>query len=493
MPSLLIVSPALVLCLGGMCVLTLGLWIQSKAFVYGASLLSLAVAAILYISMIGKSSQDVFAGMLVFDPFALFFSLFSIAVVTAALLMSVGSKAIPDERRVEFNSILLALCSGLIFMVSANHFLMIYLAIETVSILSYTLAGFSREKSASVESSLKYVVYGSMASALMVFGMSLIFGITGHVDLLSIRSFFAQTPVETLPPLLWVAVLLVFAGIGYKISAAPMHMWTPDVYEGAPTPVTALFSVGPKAAGVALLVRFFVTGFSQSRGEASFEILGSFDWPKFLMYSSLFTMFMGNLAALGQVSVKRLLAYSSIAHAGYILMGTTTRTQEGLSAIVFYIILYCLMNLGAFWVTSKVEDAYGSDSLNQFKGLGRRHPFYGIAMAVFLFSLVGLPPFAGFIGKFYLFSAILKQGMYSFALLAAINSVISLYYYVKVVKVMFLEAPVGLDSVEQQNIFDCKTTVVFISLLAIPNLVLGIYWEPVMNLAQRVLGLFMGA
>jgi NADH-quinone oxidoreductase subunit N len=249
MPSLLIVSPALVLCLGGMCVLTLGLWIRSKAFVYGASLLSLAVAAIIFISMIGKSSQDVFAGMLVFDPFSLFFSLFSIAVVTAALLMSVGSKAIPDERRIEFNSILLALCSGLIFMVSANHFLMIYLAIETVSILSYTLAGFSREKSSSVESSLKYVVYGSMASALMVFGMSLIFGITGHLDLLSIRSFFAQTPVETLPPLLWVAVLLVFAGIGYKISAAPMHMWTQDVYEGAPTPVTALFFCGTKVCG----------------------------------------------------------------------------------------------------------------------------------------------------------------------------------------------------------------------------------------------------
>jgi NADH-quinone oxidoreductase subunit N len=336
-----------------------------------------------------------------------------------------------------------------------------------------------------------------MASALMVFGMSLLYGVTGSLDLMGIREYLSTTAGDQIPAMLWVATALVFAGIGYKVSAAPMHMWTPDVYEGAPTPVSALFSVAPKAAGLALLLRFFITGYSvpvEGAADSSYQslqVIGNFGWPQFLMVSSVFTMFMGNLAALGQVSVKRILAYSSIAHAGYMLMGATTQTDLGVTSIAFYVLIYCLMNVGAFWVASKVEDSFGGDDLRHFRGLIYSRPFYAVVMAVFLFSLVGLPPFAGFIGKLYLFQAVLAREMYGFALFAAINSVISLYYYVKIIKAMFLEQP-ELRLPEGKTPFDSRAAMVFLTLLAVPNVVLGLYWEPVMKLASMATSIFVG-
>lgn len=503
MNSLVLVSPVLAIIAGSLFVVTAGLWIQSHAFLLASSFAALAAAAGGYVWMFGKPAQDAFAGMIVFDKFGLFFSLFAVVVTAMAVVLSSKSSEIKSDRRSEYYAILLALCSGLIFMGISNHLLMIYLALETVSILSYTLAGFHRERSDSVEASLKYVVYGSMASALMIYGMSLLFGVTGQVTLIGLRQFVATTPVDQIPAVLWVGVLLSFAGIGYKISAAPMHMWTPDVYEGAPTPVSAFLSVAPKAAGFALLIRFFVTAFSlpldgevavaaTNASVASFKVVGTFNWPKFLMISSIFTMFMGNLAALGQVSVKRILAYSSIAHAGYMLMGATTQTSSGLAAILFYLLLYCAMNLGAFWIASKVEDSLGGDELRHFRGLGQRQPFYATAMAIFLFSLVGLPPFAGFIGKLYLFSAIIAREMYGFAVLAALNSVISLYYYVKIIRAMFLESPDVALTANDARPFQSKSSMVFIALLMIPNIVLGLYWEPVIKLAKDAIVLFTG-
>ena len=296
---------------------------------------------------------------------------------------------------------------------------------------------------------------------------------------------------------------MIFAGFGYKVSAAPMHMWTPDVYEGAPTPVSALFSVAPKAAGFALLLRFFVTGFSlplEAAGPAiaanaptdvGFHLIGPFDWPRFLMVSSIFTMFMGNLAALSQVSVKRILAYSSIAHAGYALMGLTTQSALGAQGILFYMVTYCFMNLGAFWVASKVDDVLGGDHLKHFRGLSQRKPFYALAMAIFLFSLIGIPPFAGFLGKFYLFSAIVSREMYGFALLGVLNSVISLYYYAKILKAMFFDAP-EVTMPTGKTSFDCKVAYAFITLLLVPTVVIGVYGEPLMNVIRDTLVIFTG-
>lgn len=499
MQSLFYVTPTMILCAGSLTVLMLGLWVNNNALLVGTSLASLVAAAGVYLSMIGIGAQDIFSGLLVHDNFGLFFSFFAILAVSIALILSSTSKEIMSDRRAEYYAILLALCSGLIFMSVANNFLMIYLALETVSILSYTLAGFKKERSTSVEASMKYVVYGALASALMVFGMSLIFGVTGQITLSGLREFFHTTAPGEIPNVLWAAVLLVFAGIGYKISAAPMHMWTPDVYQGAPTPATALFAVAPKAAGFALLLRFFITGFTLPLGDevnvishvaqssqVGFHVFGPLPWTRFLVLSSIFTMFMGNLAAMGQVSVKRILAYSSIAHAGYMLMGATTQSADGVTAIMFYVVVYCFMNLGAFWITSLVEDALGGDELRNFRGLIYRKPLHAVCMAIFLFSLTGLPPFAGYIGKFYLFKAILAREMYGLAIIAAVNSVISLYYYAKILKAMCFEKP-EVELAPGKSSFDLVVPSTFIVLLALPNLVLGIYWEPVMELAQKAL------
>jgi NADH-quinone oxidoreductase subunit N len=500
--SLQLVSPVLVLSAGSILVLLMGLWIQNHKAILTAAIGSLLVAGALFVSLLSKPAQSAFGGMFVHDPFGSFFSIFAVVVTILSVIVSAKSAEIKSDRRSEYYSILLALSTGLVFMSVSTHLLMIYLAVETVSILSYTLAGFHRERNSSIEASMKYVVFGSAASALMVYGMSFLYGITGGLELQQIREYFATTPVEQVPTMMWVATLLVFAGIGYKVSAAPMHMWTPDVYEGSPTPVSAFLSVAPKAAGFALLLRFFITAFtlplegseaaitSQTSSSIAFHMIGPFNWPKFLMLSSIFTMFMGNLAALGQTSVKRILAYSSIAHAGYILMGATTQNEAGIAAIAFYMVIYCLMNIGAFWVASKVDDTFGGDHLRHFRGLVYRKPFYAVVMAIFLFSLVGLPPFAGFIGKFYLFSAVIVREMYGFAIIAAINSVISLYYYVKIIKAMFLEAP-EVKMAEGPSAFDSKTSMAFLTLLAVPNIVLGLYWEPVIKAAQQAVEIFI--
>jgi NADH-quinone oxidoreductase subunit N len=262
--------------------------------------------------------------------------------------------------------------------------------------------------------------------------------------------------------------------------------------------------VAPKAAGLALMIRFFVVGLSQNivgsdvavnmssdSSVLGFYVTEAFNWPYFLLISSVFTMFMGNLAALGQTSVKRILAYSSIAHAGYMLMGLTTQTGAGLTAILFYTVVYCLMNVGAFWIAGKVQDTLGGDDLLHFKGLIQRRPLYAVCMAIFLFSLTGLPPLAGFVGKYLLFAASLGREMYGLALIAAINSVISLYYYVKIAKAMILEAP-QLPFPEGKTPFESRSSLFFIVLLAVPNLVLGLYFEPLLNLIRKMLSVFAG-
>lgn len=503
--SMLVVSPLLLLVFGSLFVLMIGLWVKNNGFLLGTSIVALVVAFVMYLNMGAISGgQSAFAGMVAYDSLGRFFALFALLATALSLISSAESKQIRKDRRPEFYAIMLALATGLVFMGTANHLLLIYLSIETVSILSFTLVGFNREKTTSVEASLKYVVYGAMASALMVFGMSLVFGVTGHMQLTGIREYLATTPVEQLPMILWIGTLLSFAGIGYKISAAPMHMWTPDVYEGAPTPVSGFLSVAPKVAGLALLIRFFVVGFSMPLAGATeaivagasstigFHTIGPFDWPKFLMISSTFTMFMGNLAALQQTSVKRILAYSSIAHAGYLLMGLATQNQLGIASILFYAVMYCTMNLGAFWVAGLVEDSKGSDSLAAFRGLGKQKTYVAVLMAVFLFSLVGLPPLAGFLGKLYLFIAVLGREMYGFAVIAAVNSAISLYYYAKIAKAMFLEeAEIPLSEKASLPIHS-KPTAWILSLLALPNAILILYWEPLMDLAKGAISLFTG-
>jgi NADH-quinone oxidoreductase subunit N len=288
---------------------------------------------------------------------------------------------------------------------------------------------------------------------------------------------------------LFIAIVLTLAGFGYKIAAVPFHMWAPDVYTGAPIPITAFLSVGSKAAGFALLMRVFYPVLSRPGSDGSWQFLAGVDWPQLVLVLSMVTMTLGNLSALSQRNLKRMLAYSSIAHAGYMLMGFVVLSNEGLRAMMFYMIVYYLMNIGAFLVVMIVANATGREDIDGFRGLAwRGGAAPAIAMAVFLFSLTGLPPLGGFVGKFYLFAAVVRQQFYFLALVGVLNSVISLYYYARIVRTMFLDFPEGTETPVTVSAHNGP----LLWALTAATVVTGVYWAPVIALADRSLQFFMG-
>jgi NADH-quinone oxidoreductase subunit N len=352
----------------------------------------------------------------------------------------------------------------------------LYLALELVSIPSYLLAGYLKGQVQSTEAAMKYVVYGATASGVMIYGFSILFGLTGTTQVAEIGRSLAAGKA-TLPMLL--AAVMVAVGFGYKIAAVPFHMWSPDVYEGAPTPATAFFSIGPKAAGFAVLVRFYFTVFAaEDPGTGLWRLTSAVDWPFLFAALSALTMTVGNLVAVKQNNVKRLLAYSSIAHAGYMLMGFVLLSSAGIEAILFYLVVYLFMNLGAFYVVVVVSNATRGEEISDFMGLGSRAPFAAVVLSIFLFALTGIPPFSGFIGKVYLFAEVIHRGVYWLAIVAALNSVVSLYYYARIVRAMFLEEPKDASAIPVPAV-----SFAMLVLLAAPTLILGVYWEPVARIA----------
>jgi NADH-quinone oxidoreductase subunit N len=309
------------------------------------------------------------------------------------------------------------------------------------------------------------------------------------------EALFRSEPANQLA--IFIALVLIVAGFGYKIAAVPFHMWAPDAYEGAPIPVTTFLAVGSKAAGFALLIRFFYPAISRLGEHGAWSYLDGVGWPQLLLVICMVTMTLGNLAALSQQNVKRLLAYSSIAHAGYVLMGFVVLTDEGLRAMLFYLAAYYLMNLGAFLVVLIVANATGREDIEGYRGLAWRGGIYpAVAMAIFLFSLTGLPPFVGFIGKFYLFAAVVKEHFYLLAVVGILNSVVSLYYYARIVRTMFLDFPEEGDpaiSVAPRGLVESVLGVPGLTgALAALTIVLGIYWAPLIEFADRSIRFFRG-
>jgi NADH-quinone oxidoreductase subunit N len=357
----------------------------------------------------------------------------------AAVWMSLRSPEVrgrPNEG--EYFTILLASGVGMFLMASAANLLMAYLSLEFVSLTSYVLTGHLRHNRRSGEAAMKYLIYGGVASGAMIYGMSWLFGLTGGMDYTAIAAGVGNLDA-TCRGALFVALVLVLAGFGYKISAVPFHMWAPDVYTGAPLPVTTFLAVGSKAAGFAMLLRFFA--FAVTTSGPSPAVAGV-PLTVLLAALSVATMTLGNLAALSQTNMKRLLAYSSIAHAGYALLGLVVFRQDGLDAVLLYLVTYYLMNLGAFVVVMLVAIETGREDIDAYRGLAwRGGALPAVALTIFLFSLAGLPPLAGFIGKFYVFAAGIQGGMYIPVVIAVLNSVVSLYYYARVVKVMVLDQP----------------------------------------------------
>ena len=421
---------------------------------------------------LGREATTIFFDMLTVDSLTQFgrvlFALSTALVVLASFRL---------RNQGELLVLLLAAVLGMDLLAGTRNLLMAVVALELVSIPSYVLAGFEKRDTRSGEAALKYMVFGSMASGALLFGASWIFGLTGSLDLALIRQGLASGGQDGLTLLL--ASLLVLAGVGYKIAMVPMHFWCPDVYDGAPTPVTTFFSVGPKAAGILLLARLLFPTAPDGLTAPNLAAPG-FD-PLFLVaILAAFTMTLGNLAAIGQTRLKRLLAYSSIAHAGYLMTGLVTGTAEGFAAVAFYLVLYLLMNYGAFFLVDAVGAMTGREDLDAFRGLGKRHPALAVAMTVFLVSLIGLPPVAGFIGKLVLFGEVIRGGWYWLATVAVLNSVVSLYYYFSVAKAMWFDA--GDEVVEHAPLPALHAAM--ISGLCALTLLFGLWWQPLAALAD---------
>ncbi len=464
---------------------------------------SLPVAAVVMgglivsgILVLGQSGMNVpiFTQMLAVDSFAVFFKLLIILTVILIVVFSLQSQelAAGGRRLGEYYFLLVALTLGMVLMAGATNLLMIYLAVELSSLTSYVLSGYTKESPDSSEASLKYLIYGALSSGLMLYGMSILYGLT---DTLSIYTLNRELPVVLAAGgsgsyAVLIAGVLILAGFGYKISAVPFHFWTPDVYEGAPITITAFLAVGSKAAGFALLMRFFKVTFIDTSAAAlpagTWTTMQGVEWTTILAALSVLTMTVGNLVAIWQNNLKRLLAYSSIAHAGYMLMGVVVLSNEGLAAVMLYFVVYLFMNLGAFLCVMLIADKTGSEDIEEYKGLGARTPFLSVAFTIFLVSLTGIPPTAGFVGKLYLFAAVINDGWIWLAVAGAINSVISLYYYMRIVRNMFLRPG---DEAQPAITFG-RLQLATILVLLVPTLLFGLYFSPLSRLAQASVQIF---
>lgn len=444
------------------------------------SLVGFVVTGFFVWQQIDAPNQEYFLRMHVVDPFAIFFKFLFLGASALAVLLSMDSEELSEKnaRSVgEYYAILVAMTLGMFLMASASDMLMMFLALELVSISSYVLTGYLKGQVKSSEASLKYIVYGAVSSGLMVYGMSIIYGLTGQTNIYEIAKFIGANEVDEVT--LTLAALLVMGGFGYKIGAVPFHFWSPDVYEGAPTPVTAFLSVGSKAAGFAMLMRFFKIAIpAEPTGELAF------DWVNFFALIALVSMLLGNFAAIWQSSVKRMLAYSSIAHAGYLLLGVLVADDLGAQAVMFYLVAYAVMNVGAFYVVVLIANKIGSDDVNDYRGLGKKMPLAAAALTAFLVSLTGLPPTIGFIGKYMIFTALLGKGtvFLTLAIVGVLTSAVSLYYYFKIPLQMYLR------EAEEES----QTPIEFgafanglVGFLMIVTIGFGLYFAPLANFAKK--------
>jgi NADH-quinone oxidoreductase subunit N len=461
-------------------------------------LLTWSMAAVLAVAALALVFQpaapaSLFNRMLVSDGLGTFFKWLFLATTAYTAGIVTHSSEIPDERLGEFYALLLAILLGMMLMAVSSDLLMVYLSLELVSMVSYVLAGFRKGNERSHEAALKYVIYGGVASGIMLFGISYLYGLFGTTDVLllapKIKAFSSDLFLASslggsagAQLAMVVAVVFVLAGVGFKMASVPWHMWCPDVYEGAPTPFTGFLSVGPKAAGFAVAIRFFCVGFTEQTAKGLLNTT-TVPWPAILGILAAITMTLGNLTALSQTNLKRLLAYSSIAHAGYLLMGLAAASALGFQSVLVYLVIYLFMNLGAFLVVSVIATQTGSESISEYRGLIKRAPFTAIAFTVFLFSLTGLPPLAGFTGKYLLFAALLQRGgswYVALAIVGGINSAISLYYYVRIIKAMVLDKPFTEVRVAIPRVYGALMLGSVAALLYF-----GLFWSPLYDLSLR--------
>lgn len=453
----------------------------------GLALLGTVLAFIIHLNLYSRQPAMLFEGMISHDMFSAFFRGFFIASTGVVIVMSMLSREVLYLKKGEFYSILLTICVGMCLVAASQNLVIAYLALETMSIGSYLLAGFSRKIGKSEEAALKFMLYGAVSTGVMLFGLSLLYGLTGSTHFGAIRQALAVSQ-GNLDIVTYAIFILVLVGVGYKIAAVPFHFWAPDVYEGSPTAVTAFLSVASKGTGFALLIRFFYTTLLAPGENGTWVEVGGIDldWSYHLAWIAAITMTVGNLGAISQNNLKRLLAYSGIAHAGYLLMGVALLTEQGLEAVILYLVMYFFTNLAAFLVVILMVETQDDDQISGVRGLGKRAPWIAVMMTVAMFSLVGLPPTAGFVGKYYLFVAVLHEQYYWLALVGVLNTVVSLYFYARIVKAMFFE-----ESTIQTPLRVRPVYTILLAALSLPVLYFGLWWDPLIRYAKHCASLIL--
>jgi NADH-quinone oxidoreductase subunit N len=473
-----LILPQLVLLVAGLLVLALDLFLREARKVWLPYVALVGLGGTLWATVDLWSRQEApAAGILVADKFALFFQIVAVLATGLVILTSVGYLKGRAAHRGEFYGLLLLAGLAITLMAAAVDLVLVYISIELLSIISYVLTGFLFEDRKSKEAALKYFLYGAGASAVMLYGMSFLYGITGTTNLAQIATGLATASSlagDAVNGITISAVVLLLVGFGFKVSAVPFHQWAPDVYEGAPTPFTAFLSVGSKAAGFSVLLRVFLTALPGLRA----------DWVVLGTTLSIVTMTLGNLVAIFQTNIKRMLAYSSIAQAGYILIGLVcwnpfapTSEVGGISAVLYYLLAYLFTNLGAFTVVIAVEQATGSTEISAYAGLIRRNPWLAVALLIFFLSLIGIPPTGVFVGKLFIFGAAIRLQSIGLAVAGVINGVISVYYYYGVMRQAFFEPPA-----DETPIPTPPTLRVALALTLIMTLGIAIFAQPFVDL-----------
>ena len=430
LPYLVPLLPEFVLGIGAMALLLAGVYRPATLgrFVDAAAIVLLAIAGVI-VALLPSGRLITFGGSFIVDEFARFMKILALFGSAAAIAMSVDYAKHEAQQRFEYSVLILLSTLGMLMLISAADLIALYLGLELMSLPLYVVAASHRNSLRSTEAGLKYFVLGALSSGMLLYGASLTSGFTGTVSFAGIAHAAAQGGIGLI-----FGIVFLFAGFCFKVSAVPFHMWTPDVYEGAPTPVTAFFAAAPKVAGMAMFVRTAVMAFPGITSQ----------WQQIVVFVSIASMALGSFAAIGQRNFKRLMAYSSIGHMGFALVGLAAGTSEGVQGVLVYVAIYVTMTLGVFAVIlSMRRGASMVESIDQLAGLARTQPTTAFFLAMLLFSMAGVPPLAGFFAKFYVFLAAIKAGLYLLAVIGVVTSVVGAYYYLAIVKVMYFDEPAG--------------------------------------------------
>ncbi|MBV9955332.1 MAG: NADH-quinone oxidoreductase subunit NuoN [Pseudolabrys sp.] len=428
--SYLPLLPELALAIGAMVLLLAGV-MQGEGSARTVNVLTIFVliAVGAFVVMIPPGRHTFFGDSFIVDDFARFLKLLTLAGSVGAMLLSLNFLKVERLQKFEYGPLILLSSLGMLVLISAADLIALYLGLEMMSLALYVIAAFDRDNVRSTEAGLKYFVLGALSSGMLLYGASLIYGFTGTISFAGI----AKAAGQGAPPLgLIFGLVFLFVGFCFKISAVPFHMWTPDVYEGAPTPVTAFFAAAPKVAGIAMFVRASIVAFPGITEQ----------WQQIVVFVAIASMALGSFAAIGQRNIKRLLAYSSIGHMGFALVGLAAGSVEGVQGVLIYVAIYVAMTLGTFAVVlSMRRDGVLVENIYDLSGLARTHPTIAFMLAALLFSLAGIPPLAGFFAKFYVFLAAINAGLYTLAVVGVLTSVVGAYYYLLIVKIMYFDEP----------------------------------------------------